>query len=314
MDRQPLEAEERPCAGVELGGTKCICILGTGPNDIRARAKFPTRDPQSTLAAIVAVLEQWNAGPSPPAAIGIASFGPIDLRPGSPYHGRIGATPKQGWTRTEVESHFRQRFDVPVGITTDVIGAAMAEGRWGDARNLNDFAYVTVGTGVGVGLIHERRALSGCHHPELGHARVARAPGDEWPGACSFHGACVEGLASGPAIAARCGIPATDLPADHAVWSQVAHTLGQLAHLLVVSVAPQRILMGGGVLAGREALFAQIRCELTRSLNGYLEIEELQTGLDRYIVPPGLGVDAGPLGALAVAIQALEHARYRRPG
>jgi len=288
-------------AGIELGGTKCICLLGSGPDDVRARAQFPTRDPQTTLAAIADVLRTWHAA-SPLAAIGIASFGPIDLRERSPTHGRIGASPKKIWAYTDVEAFFRQRFEVPIGITTDVIGAAMAEGRWGGARSLDDFAYVTVGTGVGVGLIHAGRPLIGAHHPELGHARIARAAGDDWPGHCMFHGDCVEGLASGPAIAARCGASAAELPADSPAWSLVAHALAQLAHLLVVSVAPQRILMGGGVLAQRARLFADIRAQLAASLGDYLDIAELRSGLDTYIVPPGLGADAGPLGALAVAM------------
>lgn len=289
-------------AGVELGGTKCICVLGSGPDDIRERELLQTRDPLATLAAIAEILARWNAGPAPLAAIGIASFGPIDLREGSRTYGRIGATPKKDWAYTDVDAYFRKRFDAPVGITTDVIGAALAEGRWGGGRGLRDFAYVTVGTGVGVGLIHDGQPLLGCHHPELGHARIARAAGDDWPGHCSFHGDCVEGLASGPAIEARCGVAAANLPPENPAWQLVAHALGQLAHLLVVSVAPQRILMGGGVLTQRAPLFAEIRSRLDASLNGYLEIAELKKDLDAYVVPPGLGADAGPLGALAVAI------------
>ncbi len=289
-------------AGVELGGTKCICILGSGPEDIRAREQLPTRDPPATLAQIAEILARWNSGAEPLAAIGIASFGPLDLRAGSRSFGRIGMTPKQNWAHTDLASYFTQRFAVPVGITTDVIGAALAEGRWGAGHGLSDFAYVTVGTGVGVGLIHDGRPLIGAHHPELGHARIARAPGDDWPGHCSFHGPCVEGLASGPAIEARCGVVAVDLPPESPVWSLVAHALGQLSHLLVVSVAPQRILMGGGVLSHRAHLFPEIRRCLRASLNGYLDIAEVNESLEDFIVPPGLAADAGPLGALAVAI------------
>jgi fructokinase len=289
-------------AGVELGGTKCICILGSGPGKVSERELLPTQDPQLTLAAIAAVLQRWNSRAAPLAAIGIASFGPLDLRHGSHTYGRIGPTPKRNWAYTDIAGFFRQRLAVPIGITTDVIGAALAEGRWGGARGLSDFAYVTVGTGVGIGLIHDGRPLLGCHHPELGHVLVARAAGDDWPGHCSFHGACVEGLASGPAIHARSGVTAADLPADSPVWQLVAHTLGQLAHLLVVSVAPQRILIGGGVLSQRAQLFPEIRRCLSESLNGYLDIAEVKEGLDDFIVPPGLGADAGPLGALALAI------------
>jgi len=289
-------------AGVELGGTKCICILGSGPGEVIARELLPTQEPGMTLNAIGAVLQRWNSPAAPLTAIGIASFGPLDLRHGSPTHGRIGPTTKHNWAYTDLGAYFRQRFDVPVGITTDVIGAALAEGRWGGARGLRDFAYVTVGTGVAVGLIHDGQPLQGCHHPELGHARIARAAGDEWPGHCSFHGACVEGLASGPAIQARSGVAAADLPADSPVWQLVAHALGQLAHLLVVSVAPQRILIGGGVLSHRAQLFPEIRRCLSASLNGYLDVAAVNESLEDFIVPPGLGADAGPLGALALAI------------
>lgn len=288
-------------AGVELVGTHCNCVLGTGPHDLRARESLRTADPAATLAAIAGVLGRWQDRFGAPAAIGVASFGPIDLRPDSRGYGRIGATPKPGWRDVDVLDFFAARFAAPVRITTDVIGAALAEGRWGGARELADFAYVTVGTGVGVGLIVGGRPVLGCHHPELGHVRIARLAGDEWPGSCPFHGDCVEGLASGPAIEARGGRAAASLPADSPVWDTVTHALAQLAHALVVSVAPRRILMGGGVLSARPHLLGAIREGLARSLNGYLRIEEVASGLDRYIVPPGLGALAGPLGALAAA-------------
>ncbi len=288
-------------AGVELGGTRCNCLLGTGPEDIRAREALPTRDPATTLCAIARVLERWQEPFGAPSAIGLASFGPLELRQGAPGYGRIGATPKPGWQGVDLRDFFAERFDAPVRVTTDVIGAALAEGRWGGARGLADFAYVTVGTGVGVGLIVGGRPVVGCHHPELGHARLARLAGDAWPGSCPFHGDCIEGLASGPAIEARSGRAAASLPAESAVWDTVTHALAQLVQTLVLSVAPRRILMGGGVLSARPYLFPRIRRSLELSLNGYLSIEEVGSGLDRYVVPPGLGPLAGPLGALAAA-------------
>ncbi len=291
-------------AGVELGGTKCVCTLGTHPGDIREQQVIPTREPAVTLAAIAEILTRWNTQLAPFSALGIASFGPLDLRRESAHYGRIGATTKQHWDYCDLVGYFSRRFSVPVGITTDVIGAALAEGRWGDARGLNHFAYVTVGTGVGVGVVVDGKRLSGCHHPELGHVRIERFPGDQWPGHCNFHGACVEGLASGPAIAARCGINAAELPDDSPVWDTVTHALGQLLHVLVMSVAPQRILIGGGVISTRPHLFPKIRKSLVASLNGFIDIPEIRTGLDTFIVPPGLGTRAGPCGALAVAADA----------
>ena len=285
-----------------MGGTKCVCILGTGPSDIRAEEVVPTRDPATTLESIARVLEQWHAGAGKFESIGVASFGPLDLHESSRSFGRIGSTPKDGWSGVDLAGFFSRRFAVPVGFSTDVIGAAMAEGRWGAAAGLTDYAYITVGTGIGVGMVVAGEPVLGCHHPELGHVRVVRRAGDDWPGSCRFHGDCVEGLASGPAIEARSGRAPMDLADDSPIWDTVAHALGQLAHILVVSVAPQRILIGGGVLAGRPQLFPRIRCCVSTSLNGYLDIPEVTTGLDRYIGPPGLGTRAGPLGALALAL------------
>lgn len=295
-------------AGVELGGTKCVCTLGTNPNDIREKLVIPTRDPTVTLAAIADILTRWNTQVAPLSAIGIASFGPLDLRRDSPGYGRLGATTKQYWDYCDLVGFFARRFSAPLGVTTDVIGAALAEGRWGDARGLSHFAYVTVGTGVGVGVVVGGKPLSGCHHPELGHVRAVRLPGDDWPGICGFHGACVEGLASGPAIAARTGTNAAELPGDSPVWDSVTHALAQLLHFLVMSVGPQRILIGGGVMNTRPELFPKIRQSLVKSLNGFIDIPEIRTGIDTFVVPPGLGALAGPCGALAVAADA--HAQH----
>ena len=295
-------------AGIEMGGTKCVCTLGSGPEDIRAQVTLPTLDPDTTLEALAAVIQTWMEGANRPEALGIASFGPIDLRRNSPTYGRLGDTPKRGWPHTDIAGYFSKRFTtsrfrLPVRISTDVIGAALAEGRWGDARGLTDFAYITVGTGIGAGLIIGGQSIFGLHHPEIGHLRIARAPGDTWPGNCRFHGDCVEGLASGPAIEARTGRPPASLEADNPVWETVAHTLAQLTHNLIATVAPQRILIGGGVPSSQPHLFPLIRRATLTSLQGYLRIPELLRDIERFIAPPGLGTLAGPLGALAVAIE-----------
>lgn len=287
-------------AGVELGGTKCVCILGRGPEQVTEQVRIPTADPATTLAAIEQVLDRWIADHGAVAAIGIASFGPIDLDPGSARYGSILATPKPGWRDVDLAGRMGRRYRLPVGFSTDVNGAALAEGRWGSAQGLDSFAYVTVGTGVGVGLVAQGRPIVGFTHPELGHVRIARAPGDEWPGSCPFHGACIEGLASGPAIAARVGTSAAELPADHPVWELVAHAIGQLLHAIVAAAAPRRILIGGGVMQAR--LFPAVRRHLAESLNHYVETPG---SLETYVVPPALGNQAGPLGALALAADAL---------
>lgn len=295
-------------AGVELGGTKCICILGTSPADIREQARVETRAPEATLADIQAVLERWRTWHGPIAALGLATFGPLDLAPRSPTYGHITSTPKLGWQNTNVVGHFERRLGIPIGFDTDVNGAALAERRWGAGQGLSDFAYITVGTGVGVGLIVAGRPVFGSTHTEMGHIRPARRPGDDWPGVCSFHRGCVEGLASGPAIEARVGVPAERLGPEHPVWEPVAYTLGQLLHTLVLTTAPKRVLLGGGVMSGQLHLFERIRRELQSSLNGYVAVEEIARNLAQFVGPPGLGVDAGPLGALALAADAAARA------
>jgi fructokinase len=291
--------------GVELGGTKCDCLIGTAPDDIRERIRLKTEsDAAATLLRIEGILRDWNTRYGRFSSIGLACFGPLELQPESPNFGRIGVTPKKGWQHVDVAGFFANRFADAMGITTDVIGAALAEGRWGAGKGLTDYAYVTVGTGVGVGLIAAGKPVFGWHHPEVGHIRIARAPGDHWPGNCRFHGACVEGLASGPAIEARTGTPPVNLPADSPVWDTVAHALGQLAHNLVLTLAPQRILIGGGVISEQAHLFPRIRECLRLSVNDYVDIEQATGRLEEYVAPPGLGTLAGPLGALAVAADA----------
>jgi fructokinase len=292
--------------GVELGGTKCVCLIGTGPDDIRAQISIPTGcDADVTLSRIEATLEDWKAVHGPIAALGIASFGPVDLNRTSSRYGFITSTAKPGWRDTDVARRLAKLFPVPVGFDTDVNGAALAEGRWGAARRLADFAYVTVGTGVGVGLVVDGRPAYGFNHSELGHIRIARKPGDEWRGACEFHGDCVEGLASGAAIAARAGLPADQIPHDSPVWDLVAHALAQLLHTIVLATAPRRVLIGGGVVEGRPTLIEGVRGQLVESLNGYVRLDELAGGIDGYAVPPGLGSLAGPLGALALAADSI---------
>lgn len=292
--------------GVELGGTKCVCLIGTGPDDIRMQISLPTGgDPQATLGRIEEILRNGITQYGDIDALGIACFGPLDRARLSPRYGYITSTAKPGWSHTSVAARLARILEVPVGFDTDVNGAALAEGRWGAAKDLHDFAYVTVGTGVGVGLVVGGSLAHGFSHPELGHIRIARKAGDGWRGACAFHGDCVEGLASGTAIAARAGVPADQVPADSTVWEPVAHALSQLLHALVLTTAPRRILIGGGVIKERPALLAQVRAQLVDSLNGYLNLEELIGGIDHYVTAPGLGPLAGPLGALALAADAI---------
>jgi fructokinase len=306
-----MNRERRPYAGVELGGTKCLCVLGTGPDDLRAEVRVATRDPATTLGEIRTVLDGWRAEHGAFAAIGIASFGPVSLRRQAGDFGRIGTTAKPAWSGADVVGALVRPDERRVlGLETDVNGAALAEGRWGAAQGLDDYAYVTVGTGVGVGLVVGGRLAGGVAHGELGHLRVARAADDHWPGACRFHGACVEGLASGPAIAARTGRAASDVPGTDPVWQHVAHAIAQLLQAIVYATVPARIVVGGGVPAARPELLPRIVAELRACVAGYLDLDALTGGLEDCIVPPGLGPLAGPLGALAVAADAVARAEH----
>jgi fructokinase len=292
-------------AGVELGGTKCICLIASAPDDVRAQVSIPTgSDPKATLERIVDQLQAWRAIHGPAQALGIASFGPIDRNLSSSTYGYITSTGKPGWRFVDVAGTLARALNLPVFFDTDVNGAALAEGRWGAARNLSDFAYVTVGTGVGVGLVVNGALVHGFAHPELGHMRVARPSGDQSSGACVLHADCVEGFASGTAIAARTGTPATQVAADDPVWQGVTHALGQLLHTIVLATAPRRIILSGGVAQARPELLEGVRRLLLYSLNGYVALEAVTGPIDEYVVSAGLGSQAGPLGALALAAAA----------
>ncbi len=288
-------------AGLELGGTKCVAVLATGPDDIRARQTVPTSGPAATLAALEAVLDGWQFD-----ALGIASFGPLELDPAMPDFGSITATTKPGWTGTDLTRRLAARYARPLGIQTDVVGAALAEARWGAAQGLSTHAYITIGTGVGVGLIAGGRPVQGVAQGEGGHMRVARAPGDGFAGWCPFHGDCVEGLASGPALAQRFGYPGKELPDASPVWDLFVHDLTGLLHNLVVIAAPERIAIGGGVIAAREHLFAPLRTALAASIGGYGSLASYAADLHRRLGPPGLGTLAGPMGAIAVGLEAVD--------
>jgi len=287
-------------AGVELGGTKCVALLARGPEDIIDRAVIPTTSPEETLTRIERTLADWKAQHGF-AVLGIASFGPVDLDEQSPTFGHIVHTSKAGWSGVDVARRLERRTGTPTAFDTDVNGAALAEMRWGAGMGFNDFAYITVGTGVGVGLIVNGQPTRGFGHSELGHIRAVRWKGDDWPGACPFHGDCVEGLASGPAIKTRLGVSdLKDLEASDPVWDSVAWALAHLCHVIVCAAAPHAIAIGGGVTDHQPHLLERINAMLAESLNGYIQLPEGAA----YVRAPGLGSDAGPLGAIALAMNA----------
>jgi fructokinase len=292
--------------GVEGGGTKFACAVGTGPHDLE-RAEFPTGDdPSRVLSEAVGWLKARERERGPLSAVGVGSFGPVDLRPGSETYGHITSTPKPGWQGADVAGAFRRAFPgLPVGFETDVNAAALGEFYWGRARGLSDFVYITMGTGVGAGVVAGGRLVHGLVHPETGHMLLPRVPGDDFGGVCPFHGACWEGLCSGPAVRLRAGAPAEDLAPEHEAWALLTqYTAYALANLVFV-LSPERIIVGGSVRKagrlGEEEFFRLLRVRTREALAGYVRSPALgEEGVAGYVVPPGLGDDAGVCGAIAL--------------
>jgi len=286
--------------GIEAGGTKFVCAVGTGPGDVRAEERFSTTTPDETIARAVRFFRAQAAG-NAPSAIGIASFGPIDPDPRSPRYGYITTTPKPGWAHTNLAGAVSDALGLPVAMDTDVNVAALGEHRWGAARGLDTFIYLTVGTGLGGGGMVNGALIHGLMHPEMGHIRVPHNWGvDPYPGYCPYHGDCLEGLAAGPALQGRWGQPAESLPSDHPAWALEAHYLALGLVNYICTLSPQRIIMGGGVMA-QAHLFPLIRREVRTLMNGYVDAPAITEENDRFIVPPELGARAGVLGAIALA-------------
>lgn len=290
--------------GVEAGGTKLICVIGRGPDAIDATTRIEVTDPATTLGAAIAFFRDEAAAGRAVDALGIASFGPLDLRRDSAGFGRITTTPKPGWSGTPMVRPFAEALGVPVGFDTDVNAAALAEGRWGAAQGLRTFIYLTVGTGIGGGAIAEGTVLHGLSHPEMGHVVVPRRAGDAFAGSCPFHGDCLEGMASGPALAARFGRRAETLGPDERkeAVAIAAHYLAAGIATLAYVLAPERIVVGGGV-AALQGLIEAVNAALPARFAGYLP-GGAAAG-PGYVVPAALGGMAGPAGALLLAEGAL---------
>jgi len=299
---------------IEAGGTKFICAVGSGPDkQLLARTQFATGDnPPLLIKQVAAWFKLQENQHDKLSALGIASFGPVDLDETSPSYGFITTTPKPGWKNTDLIGMLRKPFPkIPIGFDTDVNGAALGEARWGAARGLDDFVYVTIGTGIGGGGMARGKLLHGLVHPEMGHFPMPRLKGDKFKGVCSFHGRCWEGLCSGPAIARRAGEPAETLPPDHPVWEE---TIQYMAHALVTLacvLSPKRLIIGGSVRKagrlGEEQFFKRLRTAFRSVLAGYIDSPALtRSGIGQFIVPPELGDDAGVCGAIALAHEALK--------
>lgn len=284
---------------IEIGGTKTLVAAGTNPDDLGEPARVATTTPRETLGAVVEHLRGLEL-----ASVGVASFGPVELRPDHPDYGHITSTPKPGWQSTRVVSFFERELGVPVGFDTDVNGAALGEGGWGAAIGLSQFVYITVGTGIGGGAVVGGAALHGLVHPEMGHLAIQRLSGDDFPGLCPVHGDCLEGMVSGPALEARFGVPGNELrgTALSTALSIVTSYLAQGLRTVVYTLAPQRIIVGGGVakLPGfHETLSEAVAGELA-NYPGLAEHRE-----PGFVSPPELGDRSGLVGGLVLAQQAL---------
>jgi fructokinase len=284
--------------GIEAGGTKWVCAVGRSADAIAETATIPTTTPEETIARAVEFFERFR-----PSALGVGSFGPVDLRRGSATWGHITTTPKPGWGGVDLAGALVGALDIPLELDTDVNAAALGEQRAGAARGLETFCYLTVGTGIGGGALVEGQLLHGLMHPELGHMRIPHdAARDPFPGSCPFHGDCFEGLASGAAIAARWGRPAEELHDDERVWELEAEYLALGLVNVVYALSPQRIVVGGGVLEA-PGLIERVRVRTRELLAGYGPVPAAEE-MDGYVVAPGLGRLAGVTGALVLAERA----------
>ena len=287
-------------AGVELGGTKAFVVLGRG-TEIEERVRVEVSDAASTLGPIADQLAAWNLQ-QPIEALGIASFGPLDLDPESPDYGRLfDTTPKPGWAGADLIEALGSSVDCPIALHTDVTAAALAEGRWGAAKGCTDFCYITIGTGIGVGILVRGQAITGALHPEGGHIRVPRSPGDTFPGSCPFHTDCLEGIAAGSAIVARSGGRGEAVSDNDPMWPFVIDAIAEACATLFLTLASQRIILGGGVTNSRHFLTDGVARRCAELLDGYLPY----IGGRAPIEAAALGQDAGPRGTLLLAETAL---------
>lgn len=289
---------------IEAGGTKFVCMVAGGPEDIRAETRFPTTTPAETIAKAISFFkEQAETLREPIKALGVACFGPIDLDPNSSTYGYITSTPKLLWRNTDVVGPLQNALQIPVAFDTDVNVAALGEGAWGAAQGLSDFVYLTIGTGIGGGVISGGKPIHGLVHEEVGHMLLPHdKQQDPFSGGCPYHGDCFEGLASGPAMEKRWGIPAYTLPPEHPAWKLEANYIAAAMHNLICITSPKRIILGGGVMQQMQ-LFPLIHAKTIQMLGGYVQSPAILEKIDSYIISPGLGTRSGGLGAIAIARQ-----------
>lgn len=291
---------EKVYGGIEAGGTKFVCVIGTGPDDIRAETVFPTTTPEETIGEAVDFFNGYS-GTDPLLAIGIASFGPLNLDSSTPEYGYITRTPKPGWEHTNMLGIVKSALDLPVSIDTDVNGAALAEYLWGAGKGTDSLVYITIGTGIGGGGMVNGGLMHGLVHPEMGHIRIPHDfEKDPFRGCCPYHGDCLEGLASGKAVELRWGKRGEELPEDHPAWELEARYLALGISNIICTLSPARIITGGGLMKNL-SLITKVRAKTAEYLNGYINSTCVMDDIDNYIVLPKLGDFSGVLGAIALA-------------
>ncbi|MGU3470727.1 ROK family protein [Paenibacillus sp. D51F] len=290
---------------IEAGGTKFVCGIGNESGVIEERVSFPTERPETTIGNAIDYFKDKNV-----EAIGVGSFGPLNIDPGSPLYGHVTTTPKPGWENYPFLGSLEKHFDLPFGWDTDVNAAAYGEAMWGAAQGLASCVYYTVGTGIGVGVYSEKKLIHGLVHPEGGHVLTRRHPSDEFAGTCPYHGDCLEGMAAGPAIERRWKTKGSELPSGHPAWEIEAFYLGQAISNTILMLSPQKVILGGGVMHQKQ-LFPLIRREVQKNLGQYVNADEIAGRIDQYIVPPGLGDNAGLAGALALGRDAFLQKKQR---
>jgi len=280
---------------IEAGGTKIICGIGDEKGILFDKVHFPTLTPEETMPNILAYFKDKDI-----EALGIGSFGPVDVHKDSKTYGYILDTPKAGWSMFPFLDEIKKGIHVPTVIDTDVNGAALGESMWGIAKDLPSCLYITIGTGVGAGFCHDGHLLHGLLHPEMGHIILPKHEKDPYPGKCPFHGNCLEGLASGPAIEDRFGKKAYELPETHIAWEIESYYIAQALVNYTMILSPHKIILGGGVMKQKQ-LFPLIRQQFITLMGSYINKPELSDQIDDYIVYPGLGDHSGTYGALALA-------------
>lgn len=285
---------------IEAGGTKFVCAIGTDKGEVLEKISIATTQPIETMKQVVAFFQSKKI-----AAIGVGCFGPIDPNISSATYGYITKTPKSGWSDYNIIGELKQHFDIPIAFDTDVNAAALGELKWGAAQGVSSSLYITVGTGIGAGAVVEGNLVHGLLHPEMGHILVRKHEQDNYSGKCPFHGDCLEGLASGPAIEERWEKKANDLPSDHQAWQIEAYYLAQAIVNYILILSPEKIIMGGGVMKQKQ-LFPLITNKVQELLNGYVGKEEILSNIEEYIVAPLLDDNAGICGGFAIAIKAYD--------